>query len=351
MPDFEQLLEQFPEFTPDRLAGYVESYPEPAENSGAEYLPVEENPDINYHVTQVQAYRTMGYIVNYDAETPVKGPGKIGEQSGSIPLIKHKTLVSEKNMYELFNPRVKDTGYQARAKNLLYNNVDALLLGIYEVYKWLRYQVIARDQLAYDKFGVKLSVNFNIPQKVTLDAANVFTNENSTPWDFLREQLLVYKRNNMGKSPDVMEGSASILWALQIHPQTRGMISADGNRPATLEELNSIIKNYSLPPFKVNDDVVYHEDPDHQNDPLFIIDERLIPEERLIFIRKHNDVTSPVGKLFVGPTRESGWQTKPSVKAFDNLDNDEKPSAGFKGVGSAMPGLITPAAIAQFDVL
>lgn len=352
MPDFFNLLEGFKEFESERLAGYVESYPEPLENSGQEYLPVEESYDINYTVTQVEAYRTMGYIVNYDTEAPVKSPGKVAEITGAIPLIKHKTLVTEKEMYELFNPRKNDTKHVERAKRLLYNRVDGLLVGIYDVFAWLRYQVLGHDELKYNKFGVKLDVNFNIPQKLTLGVNDIFSNANSTPWDFLREQLLIYKRNNKGQAPDVMEGSSTILWALQRHPQTRNMISDKGDRPATMQELNSIIQNFGLPPFKVNDGQVYHEDPDHQNDPAYIIDERLIPEKRLLFLAKHQDVAGrEVGKLILGPIRESDWQPRPSVKPFDNLENDSNPSAGFKGVGSAMPALMVPSKIAQFDVL
>ncbi|AZR72524.1 hypothetical protein BBF96_03480 [Anoxybacter fermentans] len=352
MPNFYDLLQEFPEFTEERLVGYIEAYPEPEENIGQRFLPTEETYDINYHVQQIESYRTMAYLVNYDTEAPVKGPGRMREISGRIPLIKHKTMITEAEMYNFFNRRINDKKYKENMKNKLYGMVDGLLEGIQDVYEWLRWQVLAHGRLDYNKFGLKLSVDFGIEQKVTLTGTDLFSDPNSTPWDFLREQLKTYKSKNKGREPDVMVGSMEIFFALQGHPQTKSMLSLDGDRPASPEEMDTLFKLMGLPPFIVYDKEVYWEDPDNPGNQNFIINERLIPEERLLFLAEHKEIAGKeVGKLLVGPVREANWEPRIAIKAYDNLDDDAHPSAGFKGVGSAMPALFVPSTIAQFDVL
>lgn len=161
---------EFKEFAPENIIGYVRALPPPLTHIGAGILPLRTVDDMKVVWDVVDVKVTAGNLVALDTELPMDSPPGIQEISQSLAKIGKKRLVSEAEKAKLFRPRPGTRDVQS-GTDYVYNVLRLLSEGIDDRIEHLRWQALSVGALTYDKYGVKISLDWGIPDanKVTAD--------------------------------------------------------------------------------------------------------------------------------------------------------------------------------------
>lgn len=136
------------------------------------------NPNIPIRPTfeQIEAVirpYTMAANVDIDSDGPTKSTDGLTMKMGQLPTFKHEFSFGRKELREraiLAEERgaVSDVDIEV-AMNLLFDNIDKLLGGNYNTFRYQRHQIVSTGKLVLDPknnpYGVPLELDFGVPSK------------------------------------------------------------------------------------------------------------------------------------------------------------------------------------------
>lgn len=137
------------------------------------------NPEVKINPTYAQIEATirpytMAAYVDEDSDGPTKSTDGLVYQMGGIPVFKHELVLNRKMIREKIGI-AQSTGVYPQDTNelileLLFNNVDSLLGGNYNTFRYQRNQIVSNyGKLVIDKknnpFGIAIELDFGVPTK------------------------------------------------------------------------------------------------------------------------------------------------------------------------------------------
>lgn len=158
------------------------------------------NPEIKINPTYAQIEATirpytMAAYVDEDSDGPTKSTDGMVYQMGGIPIFKHELVLNRKMIREK-TLIAQETGVypgntDELVMELLFNNVDSLLGGNYNTFRYQRNQIVSNfGKLVIDKknnpFGIAIELDFGVPDKNIMEskwykrAANGTITQNTT---------------------------------------------------------------------------------------------------------------------------------------------------------------------------
>lgn len=153
---------EYKEFQPENVIGYVRALPPPLAHIGAGILPLRTVDSLKSIWDIVDVKVTAGHLLGLDSEIPLDGPPSIKEVSQTLAKIGKKRLIKEEEKGKLFRPRPGTRDVQT-ATDYVYNVLRLLSEGVDDRVEYLRWQALSVGTLTYDKYGVKISVDWGIP--------------------------------------------------------------------------------------------------------------------------------------------------------------------------------------------
>ncbi len=153
---------EYKEFQPENVIGYVRALPPPIAHIGAGILPMRTIDDMKAIWDVVDVKVTAGNLLALDTEIPMDSPPGIKEISQEIAKIGKKRMIKEQEKAKLFRPRPGTTDL-ASGEDYVYNVLRLLSEGIDDRIEYLRWQALSVGTLTYDKYGVKISMDWGIP--------------------------------------------------------------------------------------------------------------------------------------------------------------------------------------------
>ncbi|MBA7496873.1 hypothetical protein ES702_07482 [subsurface metagenome] len=153
---------EYKEFQPENVIGYVRALPPPLAHIGAGILPMRTIDDMKAVWDIVDVKVTAGNLLALDTEIPMDSPPGIQEVSQAIAKIGKKRMIKEQEKAKLFRPR-PGTRDLASGEDYVYNVLRLLSEGVDDRIEYLRWQALSVGTLTYDKYGVKISMDWGIP--------------------------------------------------------------------------------------------------------------------------------------------------------------------------------------------
>jgi len=153
---------EYKEFQPENVLGYIRALPPPLAHIGAGILPIKTIDDMKAVWDVVDVKVTAGNLLALDTEIPMDKPPGIQEISQAIAKIGKKRMISEQEKAKLFRPR-PGTKDLASGEDYVYNVLRLLSEGIDDRVEYLRWQALSVGTLTYNKYGVKISMDWGIP--------------------------------------------------------------------------------------------------------------------------------------------------------------------------------------------
>lgn len=172
---------EYKEFQPENVVGYVQALPPPAAHIGQGILPLKTVDDLKSIWDVVDVKVTAGHLMGLDSEIPLDSPPGIKEISQTLCKIGKKRLIQEAEKARLFRPRPGSRDVQT-ATDYVYNVLRLLSEGVDDRIEMLRWVALSVGTLTYDKYGVKISVDWGIPSGNKKTASPVWSDlANSDP--------------------------------------------------------------------------------------------------------------------------------------------------------------------------
>lgn len=153
---------EYKEFQPENVLGYIRALPPPLAHIGVGILPIRTIDDMKAVWDVVDVKVTAGNLLALDTEIPMDKPPGIQEISQAIAKIGKKRMIKEQEKAKLFRPRPGTTDL-ASGEEYVYNVLRLLSEGIDDRIEYLRWQALSVGTLTYDKYGVKISMDWQIP--------------------------------------------------------------------------------------------------------------------------------------------------------------------------------------------
>ena len=153
---------EYKDFQPETIIGYVRALPPPLTHIGAGILPLRTVDNMKSVWDIVDVKVTAGHLMGLDSEIPLDGPPSIKEVSQTLAKIGKKRLIKEEEKVKLFRPRPGTSDVQT-ATDYVYNVLRLLSEGIDDRIEYLRWQALSVGTLSYNKYGVKIELDWGIP--------------------------------------------------------------------------------------------------------------------------------------------------------------------------------------------
>lgn len=249
---------------------------------GAQNLPV---------MAQVQAFGAEASIADRDTLSTVKG---------SLPPIKRKIPVNERDIIKLQAPRT-GTNEVDEAIRSIYNDTDNMIDAVNARIEWMRMQALATGQIVLNENGVILSVDYGVPagNKETLTGTALWSDTaNADPIaDMIRWRD--YLIDTYGVAPErSLTSTRQIGYLLQnqkirelVHGRATGAVA-----PAISQaQLNQLLQTEGLPPIAAYDLQVRSQAADGTKTNV-----KLFPANKFVMMPG-----GPLGETLYGPTAEA----------------------------------------------
>lgn len=153
---------EYKEFQPENVIGYVRALPPPLTHIGPGILPLRTVDDMKSVWDVVDVKVTAGHLLALDTEIPLDSPPAIKEISQALAKIGKKRLIKEEEKVKLFRPRPGSSDIQT-ATDYVYNVLRLLSEGVDDRIEEMRWQALSVGTYSYDKYGVKIELDWGIP--------------------------------------------------------------------------------------------------------------------------------------------------------------------------------------------
>jgi hypothetical protein len=289
-----------------------------------------------YDIIKTNKY--IGAMIGYGSEPPVVDRDAVASKMGSIAKMGLKYIATEEELLMLHQARNEGEKTQMIEK-LTLKGVD-LVQAIQRRIDVIKMEALTKGSFAYDKNGVKVSVDFGIPaeHKVALTSG--------ADWDVADRDVIgdllnfveTYEASN-GRAPSVIlmsrEANAKLLRNNVIVTEAG---RPDGSTRVSQAELNEVLSGFGLPPIQiVLDRKVTVKNVYTGADEVI----EFFPANRVVML------SEGVGNFLLGPTVENEFQ--PGIH-LDAYDKNEPIESILRAVAAGFPALENPALIFHADV-
>lgn len=169
---------------------------------GNRFLPSEDTYDMEWNETVIERQADMADLVDAGAELPLTDRDPVRRVSGSIADMGQSYILTKKELAAM-----SDKGNEGRRKMAvqqvlkktaqLKSNIDARV-------EWLRWQALGNGAMIYDKSGIKLGVDFGVPEANKVTAATAWGADGATILANYERWVQDYiDGNDNGYAPDV----------------------------------------------------------------------------------------------------------------------------------------------------
>lgn len=328
------------EFQEPALRGVVdETLEESVPMFGDQYLPNEDTFDMQFAYDIIKNNKYIGAMIGYGAEPPVVDRNAVANMSGELAKIGLKDIITEEELLKLHQAR-NNAEKASIIDRITLRGVD-LVQAIERRIQVQKVEALTKGTFEYDKNGVKVSVDFGIPEdnKVALTSGNDWANEEHDVIGDLLEWTKTYEDEN-GVAPSVIllsrEVQALLLKNTTIVTEVAG--AGSGRTRVSVDELNSVLGGYGLPSVQV----VTDRKTTVKN--LYTGENEVIeyfPVNRVVML------SEGVGNYLVGPTVENNFQPGIVLQAYDK---NEPIQSILRSVVTGFPAIENPSLIFHADV-
>lgn len=281
----------------------------------------------------------IGAMIGYGSEPPVVDRDAVASRMGEIAKMGLKYIATEEELLALNQAR-NDGERQSMIDRLTVKGVD-LVNAIARRVDVIKMEALTKGTFAYNKNGVKVTIDFGIPaeNKVALTGTSAWSDISADVIGDLLDWVDAYTVAN-GKAPDVIlmsrEVQALLLKNTVIVTEARGLNS--GATRVSVDELNSVLGGYGLPPVQVvtNRKVTVKDIYTGQDETI-----EFFPVNRVVML------SEGVGNYLYGPTVENNFQ--PGI-VLEAKDKDEPIQSILRTVAAGFPAVEAPSLIFHADV-
>lgn len=328
------------EFTESSLRGLVdETVKDAVPTLGDRYLPNADTFSNSFAYDIIKSSKHIGAMIGHGAEAPVVDRDQVASMHGEIAKMGLKYIATEEELLALHQAR--STGEKdAMVDQLTVKGVD-LVQAIQRRVAVIKMEALTKGKFDYQKNGVKVNVDFGIPaeNKVALtDTADWDTADHDVIGDLL--QWTGDYADTNGQEPDAIylsrEVQALLLKNSVIVNEASGANS--GRNRVSVEELQSVLGGYGLPPVNVVTDrkVTIKNLYTGASESI-----EFFPVNRVVML------SEGVGNYLFGPTVENNFQPGITLTAED----ERAPIRSvMESVAAGFPAIEQPSLIFHADV-
>jgi hypothetical protein len=327
------------EFQKPALRGLVDATVQDAVPTlGDRFLPNANTYSNTFSYDIIKTNKYIGAMIGYGSEPPVVDRDAVASKMGEIAKMGLKYIATEEELLALHQAR-NDGEKSAMVDKLTLKGVD-LVQAINRRIGVIKMEALTKGNFAYNKNGVKVSVDFGVPaeHKVALTSPNDWDNTDRDVIADLLGWVATYETTN-GQSPAVILMSREAQAKLLVNK----LIVTEAGRPVgstrvSQAELNEVLAGYGLPPVQVvTDRKVTVKDIYTGNDEVI----EFMPVNRVVML------SEGIGEFLLGPTVENEFQ--PGI-ALEAKDKDEPIQSILRAVAAGFPALEKPSLIFHADV-
>ena len=314
-------LWELDEFQGPEFLGFVRAIPEPNEFLGSRWLPNVTINDLSFeYVLGTTRRPVMATILGWDSEAPLHGRRPLGERvQGELPPIKRKVRFGEKELIRFLTPRA-GTSDQQDAIDSVYNLTAEVIEAVFARIEWLRMQALTEDKITYSEDGVIFEFDYGLNDEYQIDlvtqtdgASTNISSSVSTAWTDTANANPIADlgyacdkvQDETGVRPVEFVCSRKTVGLLLNNAAIRTLIRGSSAPTAvlTLQELNTALDLYQLPPISTYDVTVQTENADGT-----LSDVRTMAQNKAFLVPGGGPVLpehSSIGGTLWGPTAES----------------------------------------------
>lgn len=275
---------------------------------GSRFLPSENTYDMEWNETVIERQADMADLVDAGAELPLTDRDPVRRVSGSIADMGQSYILTKKELAAM-----SDKGNEGRRKMAvqqvlkktaqLKSNIDARV-------EWLRWQALGNGAMIYDKSGIKLGVDFGVPEANKVTAATAWGADGATILDNYERWVQDYiDGNDSGYTPDVFITGIENIRIVLNDPAIRKAITGYSDKLLTLQELNDFLRGRELPPMESFDAKVTYRDPNNAGKRTTA---RLLDSNKGVFLMEG----AKIGNVQMGPTYENNMEPDIFARTF-----------------------------------
>lgn len=329
------------EFQPAALRGLVDETIKEAEPTlGDTYLPDEQTYDMQFAYDIIKTNKYIGAMIGFGSEPPVVDRNAVANMHGEIAKMGLKSIVTEEELLKLHQARSSGEK-SAMIESLAVDGIE-LVQAIQRRVAIIKMEALTKGTFEYNKNNVKVEVDFGIPDenKVVLTGDNAWSNPEADVIGDLLEWVQSYEDTN-GESPDAIylsrEVQALLLKNATIVTEAAG--AGSGRTRVSVDELNSVLGGYGLPPVRVVTDRKATVKNVYTGEDEVI---EFFPVNRVVML------SQGIGNFLYGPTVENQFQ--PGI-VLEAKDKDEPIQSILRAVAAGFPAIENPYRIFHADVI
>ncbi len=288
-------------FNARQMLAYVRAR-QPRQYIGELLFPRQTIDDIDFkYFKGAQNLPVMASVQTFDAEASIADRDGLSYVEGSLPPIKRKIRIGERELIKLNAPR-QGSDEVDQAIRAIYNDTDNMIEAVNARIEWMRMQALCTGLISLNENGVVLTVDYGVPagNKETLSGTALWSALTTADpiSDMLRWQQ--YLIDTYGVAParslTSMKNLGYLLQNQKIRELVHGKATGTAVPPAiTRQQLDQLLQAEGLPPIVAYDVQVRSQANDGTKTNV-----RLFPQNMFIMM--------PDGKLgdtLFGPTAES----------------------------------------------
>lgn len=284
----------------------IREIPVEAKYIGSRFLPIEETYEIDFNETVIERQADMADIIDSGAELPLTDRDPVRRVSGEITDIGQSYILSKKELAAML-----DKGNEAKrtlAVKQVLNKTAMVKRNIDARIEWLRWQALGNGILVYDKAGIKLGMDFGVPEDNKVLAG--------TRWNDVTPTILVdYEKwvqdyvDLNGETPDVFVTSIKAIRVVMNDPGVRLAITGLSDKIITMQELNDFLVGRQLPRMEAFDATVTYRDVYTGGART---SQRLLSDKKGVFLKEGG----AIGSQLLGPTYENNMEPGIFARSF-----------------------------------
>ena len=332
-------LKEFQEPALRGLVDALENEKKDAPALGDRFLPDDRIYSTTFAYDIIKKSNHIAAMIGYGAEPPVVDRDAVASKMGEVAKMGLKYIATEEELLALNQAR-NNGEKQAMIEKLLTKGAD-LVKAVQRRVDVAKMEAIAKGKFEYNKNGVKIVVDYNIPaeNKIVLTGQNTWANPEHDVIGDLIEWDRQYTETN-GKKADLIlmtrETQALLLKNSVIVTEARGKDS--GATRVSVNELNSVLGGYGLPPIQVltHTQITVKDIYTGQDEVI-----EFFPKNRVVF------VAEGLGNFVYGPTVENNFQPGIVLQA---KDKDEPIQSILRVAAAGFPIVEAPSLLLHADV-
>jgi len=325
-----------------RLAQEVDRQSFEVQDDLLNFLPDEPIYDTEFAYNVIKNTSQMASMIGFGAEPPVRDKDEVASRMGEIAKFGGKDIVTETELLKLHNPR-NDGEFRAIVDAISANGAK-MVKETRDRMNLAKLQAIGTGRVKYDDNNVKVTLDFteDMPaeHKVVLTGSNTWANADHDVIGDLIAWNAQYEDTN-GKKADAIYMSRKVQAVLLKNAVivNEAVGAASGRGRVSVDELNSVLGGYDLPPVRLvkkpSARVKSYGSNGASNVDVF-------PENRVVF------VSAGVGTFKLGPTVENNFQPGIVLQAYDK---NEPIQSILRTAAAGFPVIENPGLLLYADVL